>query len=230
MKTIINDFISLFYPVYCYACGKNLVKNEECICSHCLISLPKTNFHLQQENPLCYQFLGKVKVEAVTACFFFKKGSAIQHLVHQLKYKGQKDIGLYFGYLFGLDLLENDIFKSVDVIIPIPLHPNKKQKRGYNQSEIIAEGIQKALTKPIDTQSFIRYIETDTQTKRSQYNRWENTNDIFRVINSTSFEGKHILLIDDVITTGSTLEAATNTLLEIPNTRVSIACLACASL
>lgn len=226
MKSIIADFISLFYPVYCFACGKSLVKNEECICSQCLIKLPKTNFHLITENPLSYQFLGKVHIEAATACFYFKKGSTIQHLVHQLKYKGQKEIGYYFGYLMGLDLMENEIFKSIDVIIPIPLHVNKIKKRGYNQSEIIAEGIQKILLKPMDLYSFIRFVETETQTKRTQYNRWENTHDIFQVVNSKALEGKHILLIDDVITTGSTLEAAATTLLQIPKTRVSIACLA----
>jgi ComF family protein len=230
MENLLNDFISLFYPKYCNVCGNSLVKNEECICSHCLIKLPKTNFYLDNQNPLTYLFLGKVKIEAVTAGFYFKKGSKMQHVIHLLKYKGVREVGFYLGYLIGLDQMENEIFQSVNILVPIPLHPNKIKKRGYNQSEIIATGIQKALQKPMDNHSLIRFIETETQTKKSMYNRWENTNNIFRVIHPEIFIGKHILLIDDVITTGSTLEAAANTLLQISDTRVSIACLACATL
>lgn len=230
MDSLIDDFVSLFYPKYCYICGHSLVKNEECICSQCLINLPKTNFHLQENNPLIYLFAGKVQVNAVTAYFYFKKGSTVQKLIHQLKYKGQKEIGIYFGYLLGLDLLKNKLYDSIDVVIPIPLHPNKKKRRGYNQSEIIAEGVVKAIQKPLDITSLIRFIETDTQTKKAQYNRWENTSDVFRVVNSPAIKGKHILLIDDVITTGSTLEAAIQTILNIENTKVSVTCLACATL
>ncbi|HPX59507.1 MAG TPA: phosphoribosyltransferase family protein [Bacteroidales bacterium] len=230
MKTLLSDFISFFYPNYCSLCGKNLTKNEEYLCSHCLIGLPKTDFHLSSLNPLAYLFIGKVRIEAVTAYFYFKKGSNVQTLIHQLKYRGQQEIGSFFGYLMGLDLKESELFNSVDIIIPVPLHANKKRKRGYNQSELIAIGVQKALSKPLDTKTLIRHIDTDTQTKRTQYNRWENTHDIFVALDEQKLENKHILLIDDVITTGSTLEAAAYTLLQIPNTRVSIACLACAVL
>ncbi len=229
MKTLFNDFISLFYPKYCSVCGKSLMKNEECLCLHCLIALPKTNFYLNNFNPLAYLFLGKVKIETVTAHFYFKKGSNVQHIIHMLKYKGQQEIGLYLGYLMGLDLIENNLFRSIDIIIPIPLHPNKKRTRGYNQSELIAIGVQKVLSKPLDTTSLLRNIETNTQTKRTQYQRWENTHNIFIVLDEKKLKDKHILLIDDVITTGSTLEAASYTLLQIPNTRISIACLACSS-
>lgn len=230
MNSLIYDFTALFYPKYCYICGTSLVKNEECICSQCLINLPKTNFYLEGNNPLIYLFAGKVQVNAVTAYFYFKKGSTVQKLIHQLKYKGQKDIGIYFGYLLGLDLLKTQLYDSIDVVIPIPLHPNKKKKRGYNQSEIITEGIVKAIQKPLDITSLIRFIETDTQTKKTQYNRWENTSDVFKVINSQAIKGKHVLLVDDVITTGSTLEAAIQTILNVENTKVSVACLACATL
>lgn len=230
MKTFINDFIALFYPNYCYICGNSLVKNEECVCSQCLISLPKTNFHLHDNNPLVYLFAGKVQVSAVTAYFYFKKGNTIQTLIHQLKYKGQQDIGLYFGFLLGSDLTQNKIYESIDIIIPIPLHPNKKKKRGYNQSEIIASGVAKAMNKALDITSLVRTVETDTQTKKTQYNRWENTSEVFKVVHPSALEGKHVLLIDDVITTGSTLEAAIQSILSIKKTKVSVACLACAVL
>lgn len=228
IKMIVKDFISLFYPIYCSACGKNLVRNEECICFHCLVSLPKINYYAN-ENPLMDKFAGRVYIEAAIASYYFKKGSTVQHLIHQLKYKGQKEIGEYLGFLMGIELMKHDVLKSTDLILPIPLHVNKIKKRGYNQSEIIAKGVQKATQKPLNTHSLIRHIETDTQTKRSHYNRWENIQNVFKVVEPNALEGKHILLVDDVITTGSTLEAAAHALLAVPNTKVSVACLALAS-
>ncbi len=231
MKTIVNDFISLFFPNYCYICGNTLMKNEEYICLQCMINLPKTNFHLQDENPLSLLFLGKVSINAVTAYYYFKKGNITQTLIHQLKYKGCKEIGFFCGYLLGTDLMKSDVFKSVDVVIPIPLHHNKLKKRGYNQSEEIAKGVAYALQKELDIYSFIRNVETATQTKKTLFNRWRNTSEIFKVQHPEQLKSKHILLIDDVITTGSTLESAATTLLSTcNNSEVSIACLACTSL
>lgn len=231
MKSFINDFVSLFYPRYCNICTNVLLKNEECICLKCMIDLPKTNFHLQEVNPLSLLFYGKVNINAVTAYYYFKKGNITQTLIHQLKYKGCKEIGFFCGFLLGRDLIKSDFFKSVDVVIPIPLHPKKYKKRGYNQSEEIAKGVAKAIGKELNTHAFIRKVETTTQTKKMMYKRWENTSDIFSVIDIDSLVSKHILLIDDVITTGSTLESAAITLLSACcNTKVSIACLACTSL
>ena len=225
----LSDFVALFYPNYCFECRCPLVAGEDYLCSECLAKLPKTHFHLQKDNPIEMLFAGKVPVFRATAFCFFHKEGIMQRLVHQLKYKGKEGIGTYLGYLFGLSLLESTDFQSIDIIVPIPLHPQKKRKRGYNQSEIICDGIANGLKKECDYSSLVRIVDTKTQTKKSRYNRWENVSEIFKVLYPEKLEGKHILLVDDVVTTGATLEAAAQILLEIPNTTISIACLAYAN-
>jgi len=223
------DFLALFYPKYCYGCNSSLVKGEKCLCLQCLAGLPRTNFHLQKNNPVEMLFAGRVHVFRATAFCSFHKGGVIQHLVHQLKYKGKREIGSYLGYLFGQNLMKSEDFQSIDIILPIPLHQQKKKKRGYNQSESICDGIAKGMAKEYNYSALIRMVHTQTQTKKSRYNRWENVSQIFKVQQPEKLEGKHILLVDDVVTTGATIEAAVQVLLEIPSTKVSIACLAWAN-
>jgi len=223
------DFLALFYPKYCYGCNSSLVKDEKCLCLQCLADLPKTNFHLQKNNPVEMLFAGRVPVFRATAFYSFRKEGIIQHLVHQLKYKGKREIGNYLGYLFGQSLMKDEDFQSVDVILPIPLHSQKKKKRGYNQSESICNGIAKGMGKEHNYSALIRIVDTQTQTKKSRYSRWENVSQIFKVQHPEKLEGRHILLVDDVVTTGATIEAAAQTLLEVPNAKVSIACLAWAN-
>jgi len=174
-------------------------------------------------------FAGRVPIFRATAFYSFHKGGIVQHLIHQLKYKGKMEIGTYLGHLFGIALMESADFQSIDLILPVPLHPHKKQKRGYNQSEIICNGIVEGMKKQYDYNLLVRTVDTQTQTQKSRYNRWENVSQIFKVIQPEILTGKHILLVDDVVTTGATLEAAAQMLLEIPNTKVSIACLAYAN-
>jgi len=223
-----SDFLALFYPKYCDICNRTLVEGEEYLCTHCLSGLPKTNFHTQKNNPVEMTFAGRIPVFRATAFCFFRKDNSIQKVIHQLKYQGNKEIGMYLGTLLGLNLLENDDFKSIDVIIPISLHPHKMKKRGYNQSEYIAMGISKAMSKQVDVSSLIRTVHTSSQTKKMRYNRWENVSTIFQLNSSEHLRGKHILLVDDVITTGATLEAAAQVILNIPDTKISVACLGCA--
>jgi ComF family protein len=229
IRHLSNDFLSLFYPNLCLACNQPLVEGEHCICLHCLENLAKTDFHLHPDNRVEMSLAGRVKFERATAFCFFKTDSSIQHMIHNLKYNGNQEIGEYLGELFGEDLIQNPTFASIDVIVPIPIHPKKKAKRGYNQSEAIGRGLAKSMKKPLDTQSFIRTVNTSTQTKKSRYSRWENVAEIFFVKHPENLENKHILLIDDVITTGATIESAAHCLLEVNNTKISIACLACAS-
>ena len=223
------DFLALFYPNYCLGCDNSLVKGEQYLCSQCLAKLPKTQFHWQKNNPVEMLFAGRVPIFRATAFCSFHKEGLIQHLVHQLKYKNKREIGTYLGLLFGLDLVENEDFQSVDILLPIPLHPHKQKKRGYNQSEAICDGIAKGMQKECDYKLLVRTTDTQTQTKKSRYNRWENVSQIFKVLHPEQLEGKHILLVDDVVTTGSTLEAVAQILLEIPNAKVSVACLAWAN-
>jgi ComF family protein len=191
-----------------------------------LEDLPKTDFHDYRDNPVEMVFAGRAPVFRATAFCFFKKGNITQRLIHQLKYKDNQAIGTYLGHQFGLELAKTEDFQSVDVIIPVPVHPKKLRQRGYNQSECIGKGIAETLSKPIDTSSLIRVVASSTQTKKTRYQRWENVFGIFQLTNPNTLTGKHILLVDDVITTGATIEAAAQVLFTLPAVKVSIACLA----
>lgn len=222
------DFFNLLYPNLCIVCGNNLLKNEQHLCLSCLHNIAKTNFHLHVDNPIEKRFWGKVPIYRATAFFFFQKGSPFQKLLHSLKYKGNKDIGKLLGKYAAVDLLDSDDFSSVDVIIPVPLHPNKYKLRGYNQSEWIGKGLSEILEKPQDITTLIRVFENTTQTKKSVFERYENTEGIFELSESTTLVGKHVLLVDDVLTTGSTLEACIRALIEIEGIKVSVFALAMA--
>ena len=181
-----------------------------------------------KENPIEKRFWGKVPVYNATSYFFFQKGSSFQKLLHILKYKGNKEIGELMGKYAAIDLLDSPDFTSIDLIIPVPLHPKKYKIRGYNQSEWIGKGISTILDKPQDISILVRIRENATQTKKSVYERFENTEGIFELRDKTILEGKHVLLVDDVLTTGSTLEACVKALLETKGIKVSIFTLAVA--
>lgn len=226
---MLNDFISLIYPKICASCGNNLFKNEDCICTFCRFHLPKTNFHLSEENPVEKLFWGRVDIVSASAYFSFGKGGKVQHLIHQLKYKGQKEIGSTLGKLYGYDLKQSIKLKSIDSIIPVPLHDNKKKKRGYNQSELFAEGLSLSMHVPVDLKTLVRANESATQTKKSRFSRWQNVESIFHLTDPKNIINKHILLVDDVVTTGSTLEACAQALQKSEGVKVSIATIAFAN-
>lgn len=224
--SILNDLLSLFFPQLCAGCNTPLVKGEDILCLNCLADLPKTNNHDGIDNPIALHFLGKVNVSYAASFCHFDKGGRIQHLLHQLKYKGRKEIGYKMGLLFGFDLIQNVHFREIDAIVPVPLHPRKQRSRGYNQSTEICKGMSESMNRPVLSGNLERKIYTTSQTSKGRYERWENVSGIFRVKNSDAFAGKHLLLVDDVITTGATLEACCHPLLEIPGVKVSIAALA----
>ncbi|MEZ7867468.1 MAG: phosphoribosyltransferase family protein [Paludibacteraceae bacterium] len=191
--------------------------------------MPKTNYHLLQDNPVEKRFWGKVPVERATSYLFFQKGSDFQKLIHELKYRGNKEVGVTMGKFAAADLLDSDDFKSLDLIVPVPLHEKKEAKRGYNQSEMICNGIAEILGMPVVTDNLYRTAENTTQTRKSVFERYENTQGIFGLKNPAKFEGKHILIVDDVLTTGSTVEACIQALLQAKNTRISVFTLAIAT-
>ncbi len=228
LEIILDELLSLFYPITCAACGNSLHRNEEILCTFCNYQLPKTNFHLDPDNILAQVFWGRVNLERVGALYFFTKTGKVQHLLHQLKYKKRKDVGCYLGRLYGSELIKSGLFDSVACIIPVPLHPDKQRKRGYNQSEVFAAGLAEAMNIPVDTASLIRTVASESQTRKSRFSRWKNVGDIFAVTDEASLRDKHVLLVDDVITTGATIEACAMRLLEVAGTRVSVAAIACA--
>jgi len=225
---MLKAFLSLIFPKICSACGNGLYDTEDCICTLCQYQLPKTDFHLNPDNPIIKLFWGRADIFSASSCYKFSKGSKVQHLIHQLKYRGQKEIGKTIGKFYGSELKESALFNSVNTIMPVPLHPKKLRKRGYNQSDSFAEGLAESMKVESDLKNLVRTIATETQTKKSRFARFKNVDSIFAIKNSEKLEGKHILLVDDVVTTGSTLEACANKLLEIQGTKVSVVTIACA--
>lgn len=221
----IDNLINLFYPRVCLSCGEALMEQEETLCISCLLRLPKTGFHMHEENPVSRIFWGRVNIYAATSFLFFSKKGKVQSLIHHLKYKRQKEVGIVLGRLFGYELCKSPLFSDIDFIIPVPLHPKKLRQRGYNQSFMIAMGLKESLGSEVST-SLKRKTHTSTQTKKSRYQRWENVKDIFEIEEKEKLEGKSVLLVDDVLTTGATLEASASVLSEIPNIKISIATLA----
>lgn len=220
---IISDLLGLVYPLVCPVCGKSLFRGERSLCMKCYHHLPRSRFEHDDDNPAARVFWGRVPLTRVHAAFLYNKGNAIQKLIHEFKYRGHKDIGLFLGRELGHDLSAIEIFNDLDMIIPIPLHPKKKKKRGFNQSEIIAQGITEVIKVPLKTDLLFRRAFTSTQTRKSKYDRWQNVEHIFQLKDPEVLEGKHVLLVDDVITTGATMEACIQVLLEVEGVRVGVA-------
>ena len=225
-STYLHDFISLLFPELCQACGTNLVSNEKLICLDCTYSLPYTNFHLQADNIVARQFWGKVKLETAYALLYFAKGGKVQHLMHQFKYKNMHQIGNLLGNIAGEQLIKNLVFYNADLIIPVPLHKSRLKQRGYNQSACFAEGLAQKLNAIVELDNLVRITATDTQTHRSRFSRFENMQQVFSVAYPEKLKNKHILLVDDIVTTGSTLEACATELLKIEGLKLSIATIA----
>ena len=222
----LDDFISLLFPRLCYACGSHLMRNENLICTECYVAIPRTNYHSIKDNPVEQLFWGRCMIEKAAAFSYYNKGSRIRKLIHNLKYKGIKEVGFELGRIYGLSLKASGFTDDIDLVIAVPLHPAKKKQRGFNQSEVISLGIADATGLPVNFDTLIRKVVSATQTKRSRYERWTNVEGIFQITDTRSIAGKHILLVDDVITTGSTIESCTNELLKLERVKVSVVALA----
>lgn len=223
---ILEDFISLFYPSYCRGCFKSLVKGEDLVCTDCLLEMPKTDYHLYPDNPFYHKLRGRLLVKHVMTLYKFVKESRVQQLLHALKYKQQPELGQMLGRIYGQDLVEANFKNSFDLIIPVPLHRSRRSIRGYNQSDEFGKGLSQILQVPCDDTCMMRMAKTETQTRKTKLNRWENVSQIFQVVNPRPIAEKRILLVDDVITTGATLEACGQALLDAGCSELSIACIA----
>jgi len=225
-----DDFLGLIFPRICIGCGNSLWKHEKIVCDTCFYHLPRTNFHQQIDNPVCKIFWGRVDVLSAASFLLFNKGGKVQNLIHSLKYKGRKDVGIFLGEEYGKILKESSPFSLSGVIVPVPLHRKKYLKRGYNQSEQFAIGLSSSMGIPYSTQCLFRKDETETQTHKSRFLRWKNVKDIFYIKDPSKIAGARILLVDDVVTTGATLESCVSVLSVVPGISISIATIAYAKL
>lgn len=230
MKTFISQMgdglVSLFYPRLCLACQANQPVKSQILCVRCSFKLPQTKFHLHEENAFTERFWGRFSLEAGASLYRYTKGGHVQSLIHHLKYKGRQEVGIKTGEFYGRQLKESPFFQEIDLIVPIPLHPKKKHERGFNQSDLIAMGLSRGMEVPWSNKVLAREIFTETQTQKSRLERLENVAEAFVVTNPGALKRKHILLVDDVITTGATLEICALKILEIEGTKVSMVTLA----
>jgi ComF family protein len=224
-----SDFIGLVYPRLCVVCNGHLLKSEQGFCFSCEQELPRTYDELQpKENPVARVFWGRFPIEAGASCFIFAAQGPIQNLVHNLKYNGRKDAGVAAGNYYGNVLRTISPFLTADYILPVPLHEDKLLKRGYNQAACFAQGLSEAMNIPWSGNILVRLRATASQTRKSREQRWANVGDVFAVSARKKLEGKHVIIVDDVITTGATIEACVLPLLEIPGIRISVVSLAAA--
>ena len=226
MKKWIRSFFDLFFPKICIYCGAPLVEGEEYICCECILQLPRTNFYQKEGNLAEQLFWGKVQFCKIASYLYFYKRGITQKIIHSLKYKGEKRLGATMGKLMSNEMINSAFFEGIDLILPIPLHDNKLKKRGYNQSEWIAKGISDVTGIPICADVLYRTIETSSQTNQSVYDRWMNTRNTFGIKDISQLKDKHILLVDDVLTTGATLVACIETIEKQTSCKISILTLA----
>lgn len=222
---ILHEFSHLFFPNVCIVCGEELLHSEVTVCLRCLYKLPRTNNFREKDNDVEQLMAGRIPFERIASFCVYAKGGILPPLIHQLKYYQKKEIGTLLGRLFGEDLTGSDFLNPVNMIVPVPLHPKKERSRGYNQAELIARGLSEATSLPVSVGNLIRVIYNPTQTKRTKTQRWENVRNIFEVKQPQEFTDKHLLLVDDVITTGSTLEACGLALQKCKGLKISIATL-----
>ncbi len=205
--SVLSDLVALFYPRVCAGCDAHLMKHEENLCLVCKHNLPKTYFWDYDVNPIEKLFWGKIPVHAACAFLHFEQGEVVQELMHRLKYEGKTGVGFELGKMFASILREKDWFADMDLILPIPLHVTKQARRGYNQSLFIADGMAEVFGCPVKPQILKRTLASVSQTRKSRFVRTENVSSVFKVMDANLVKGKNVLIVDDVVTTGATLES-----------------------
>ena len=230
-RTMFDDLLSLLFPESCYACDGAMARGEKYICTSCNIKLPFTDYHVHgatELNPLQRRFWGKVQVRYAFSYLLFMPKGRVQRLLHKLKYKGAKELGVHLGNRYGSLLSDYHYPEQFDLIVPVPLHKYKMRRRGYNQSEYFGRGLSESMNLPLMADALLRAIDTGTQTRKNRLDRWNNVEQVFQVKRPECIKDKRILLADDVMTTGATLEACTVALLAAGATEVSVITIAAA--
>lgn len=220
-----ESLLQLFFPHTCAGCGSDNLGLHNELCISCIAALPETNFQREEHNPAAKIFYGRLPLVAATVQYYFTKESLLQHLLHQLKYRNNQEIGRFLGRLTGQQLAQSHLFTTIDALVPLPLFPAKEKKRGYNQAAVIGEGMAEMMKRPVWTDVVIRTTHTETQTRKGRVERWKNMEGRFEVAKPEQIAGKHLLLVDDVITTGATLEACGAVLAAVPGVQLSVAAL-----
>lgn len=223
---LFSDFTSLFFPEYCLGCSSGLVKGEEILCTRCILDLPHTGYQFNNDNPVKEKFIGRLPVKYATAFLKFRKTGIVQHLLHQLKYNNHPEIGIRLGKFLGKELNDVELNNEFDIIIPMPLYHSRQLRRGYNQSTKFAEGLMNSTGIPYDDTAVMRQINTSTQTRKNKTERWENVKHAFDVKDSGAIRNKRILLVDDIITTGASIEACGQELFRHGCKELSVVCIA----
>ena len=221
-----ENLINLFFPKACSGCNSFLLANENVICTVCRHEIPLTNHHKIENNEAVVKFYGRIPIEFAAALFYFHKKGIVQEMIHKLKYKGHQEVGTAIGYWYAEELKRIAELNSVDYIIPVPLHKKRLKERGYNQVEAFGKSLSESMAIPYNDSVLIRNVYSKTQTKKNLLGRSEVVGSIFSAVQDDSLHNKHFMLIDDVITTGSTLEACGRELLKIPGAKLSIVCMA----
>ena len=225
---MIKPLVNLFFPKVCYACLNLLNDNEDTICLDCRHDLPITNFHFDDSDSVAKALYGRAKIENGTALFRFEKKGNVQQLIHNLKYRGHENIGFLLGNWLGGELKSIEKYNTIDIVIPVPLHKKKLKTRGFNQVDKFGQQIAEALNADYIDNVLLKLTNTKTQSKKGRLSRWVNSEELFAIQNISTIENKHILLVDDIITTGATLEACISVLNETKNIKISIATMAIA--
>ncbi|GAA0713246.1 ComF family protein [Aquimarina litoralis] len=223
---MLSDLAYLFFPIYCAACDSPLYKNEKVLCSSCRHKLPLGNFHKVNAKKIEKVFYGRAKIENATSLFVFEKDSLVQNLMHNLKYRGQQEIGKELGIWLGYELMQSDAYQNINAIIPVPLHPKRLRERGYNQVEKFGREIATQLQADYIDFVLKKNSYSEKQSKKNRFSRWSNTSETFAIENESLLIDKHILIVDDIVTTGATLEACIQVLKSIPGIKISIATMA----
>lgn len=229
LKEIKESVLHLLFPHVCTGCGNDILSTDTMLCMKCIDAMPETNFELHLNNPVEKTFWGRLPLVSGTAQFYFTKESLMQHLMHQFKYKGNRELGMQLGKIMGDQIIRSRRFDDIRALIPLPLFPAKEKRRGYNQATVLCQGMAESMKVPVLDKVIIRPQHTETQTKKGRIERWKNMEGKFVIKNPEAIRNKHVLLVDDVVTTGATLESCGNELLQAENIRLSVATLCIAS-